>query len=65
MLQGAVTLLLVSHNSGTIEKLCEKALWLQKGEVVMAGSAKEVCTAYEEHYEQKKRKILSANNAGS
>jgi len=50
MLQGAVTLLLVSHSSGAIEKLCEKALWLRDGEVAMAGNAKEVCAAYQDYY---------------
>jgi lipopolysaccharide transport system ATP-binding protein len=50
MLQSATTLLLVSHNKDTVERLCEKALWLRKGEAVMTGSAKEVCAAYEESY---------------
>ena len=50
MLQGNVTLLLVSHSSGAIEGMCEKALWLRDGEVVMAGNAKEVCAAYEDYY---------------
>jgi len=50
MLESATTLLLVSHSKGTIERLCDKALWLRKGEVVMTGAAKEVCAAYEEFY---------------
>ena len=50
MLQGNVTLLLVSHSSGAVEALCEKALWLRDGEVAMAGNAKEVCAAYEDYY---------------
>jgi len=50
MLESATTLLLVSHNRGMIERLCNKALWLRKGEAVMAGDAKEVCAAYEEYY---------------
>ena len=50
MLRNATTLLLVSHDSGMIERLCEKALWLRKGEVVMSGAAKEVCAAYAEYY---------------
>ena len=50
MLQSATTLLLVSHSNSMIEQLCEKAIWLRKGEVVMTGDAKEVCAAYEEHY---------------
>jgi lipopolysaccharide transport system ATP-binding protein len=50
MLQSATTLLLVSHDSGMIERLCNKALWLRKGEAVMTGGAKEVCAAYGEYY---------------
>ena len=50
MLQGNVTLLLVSHSSGAVEKLCEKALWLRDGEVAMVGNSKEVCAAYEDYY---------------
>ena len=50
LLQNATTLLLVSHSNSMVERLCEKALWLRKGEVVMKGYAKEVCAAYEEYY---------------
>jgi lipopolysaccharide transport system ATP-binding protein len=50
MLQSTVTLLLVSHSSTQIEKLCEKALWLREGEAVMSGDAKEVCAAYADYY---------------
>ena len=50
MLQNATTMLLVSHDSGMIERLCDKALWLRKGEAVMIDSAKEVCAAYGEFY---------------
>jgi ABC-type polysaccharide/polyol phosphate transport system ATPase subunit len=51
MLKGSTTLLLVSHSRETIEELCEKAIWLRKGELVMTGSSKEVCDAYEKYYE--------------
>ena len=50
LLQSAATLLFVSHDSATVERLCEKAIWLRKGEMVMSGSAKEVCAAYAEYY---------------
>jgi lipopolysaccharide transport system ATP-binding protein len=50
MIQNATTLLLVSHDSGMIERLCNKALWLRKGEAIMTGGAKEVCAAYGEYY---------------
>ena len=50
MLQNAATLLLVSHDDSVIRGLCEKALWLRHGEVVMTGSSKDVCDAYAEYY---------------
>ena len=50
LMQSATTLLLVSHDNSMVERLCEKALWLRKGEVAMVGDAKDVCAAYEEYY---------------
>jgi lipopolysaccharide transport system ATP-binding protein len=50
MLQNTTTLLFVSHDNLLVERLCEKALWLRHGEVVMTGGAKEVCNAYAEYY---------------
>ena len=50
MLESATTLLFVSHDSGMIERLCKNAIWLRKGEVVMSGSASEVCAAYADYY---------------
>jgi len=41
------TLLCVSHASGAVEKLCERALWLDHGELVMDGPFSEVVDAYE------------------
>ena len=52
MLQKDITLLLVSHSSSTVERLCDKALWLREGEAVMAGTAKEVCAAYADYYKE-------------
>jgi lipopolysaccharide transport system ATP-binding protein len=50
MLKSATTLLFVSHDGGMVERLCEKAIWLRKGEVVMTGDSHEVCAAYAEYY---------------
>ena len=46
MLSNGTTLLYVSHNMKSIEQLCDKALWLDHGLLVMQGTAKEVCAAY-------------------
>ena len=43
-----ITVLFVSHSIEQVKKLCNKAIWLEKGETVMMGDAKEVCEAYEE-----------------
>jgi lipopolysaccharide transport system ATP-binding protein len=40
------TLLFVSHNTGTVAKLCKNALWLEHGEVREFGPAGEVCANY-------------------
>jgi ABC-2 type transport system ATP-binding protein len=42
-----VTVLFVSHSIYQVKKLCNKAIWLEKGEIVMKGDAKEVCETYE------------------
>lgn len=40
------SLIYVSHDSGSVTGLCDKALWLQRGEVRGLGNAKEVCEGY-------------------
>jgi ABC-type polysaccharide/polyol phosphate transport system ATPase subunit len=40
------TILLVTHAMGTVKKLCDRAIWLHKGEVVMKDRSKEVVRHY-------------------
>jgi len=40
------TLVFVSHSSAAVVNLCRRAIWLEKGRVVMDGPAKEVSEAY-------------------
>lgn len=40
------TVLFVSHNAGTVVNLCDRAIWLEKGEVQIIGKAKDVCEQY-------------------
>ena len=51
MIKDSATLLLVSHDNNTVRKLCEKAIWLRNGEMVMSGDSEEVCNAYEKYFE--------------
>ena len=48
LMGSGTTLLFVSHNIGTVEKICDHALWLDKGHVKMSGDVEEVCKAYSE-----------------
>ena len=43
------TLVCVSHEFATITRLCERAVWLDHGRVVMHGPIGEVVTAYQNH----------------
>lgn len=49
MLSNGTTLLLVSHNISDIQKMCQKAMWINRGKMVMSGDAKDVCTQYQEN----------------
>lgn len=46
MLAEGTTLLYVSHTMDTVRKLCDHALWLEKGTVKMSGEAGPICDAY-------------------
>lgn len=52
MLEHGTTLLYVSHSHESVKKLCEKALWLEKGRMVMSGEAGMVCDAYLSGWQQ-------------
>jgi ABC-type polysaccharide/polyol phosphate transport system ATPase subunit len=41
------TLLFVSHNAGMVLELCDRALWLDHGSLIMQGPAKEIVAAYQ------------------
>jgi len=47
------TILFVSHNMGAIRSLCEKVIWLEKGEIKKIGGSEEITSEYEEHFIQK------------
>ncbi len=56
MLNNGTTLLFVSHNMTTVKSMCDKAIWLNKGRVVMQGNIDEVCEEYTNTIEEKKAK---------
>lgn len=46
LLSGGTTLLFVSHSIEQVKRMCNKAIWIDHGEMRMIGDAEEVCNAY-------------------
>ena len=44
--QHNTTLLFVSHSIEQVERVCNKAVWIEKGHMRMIGDVKDVCEAY-------------------
>lgn len=44
--QHGTTLLFVSHSIEQVERVCQKAVWIEKGHMRMIGDVKDVCAAY-------------------
>ncbi len=55
------TLLLVSHDLGTIQSLCNRALWIDEGVVAAEGSPADVVMAYKQHMAD----VEAAQNGGN
>ncbi|MFC6705561.1 ABC transporter ATP-binding protein [Flexivirga alba] len=50
----AGTVFLVSHSLGVVRETCNRAIWLEKGQLVMDGATDEVLDAYEEKHDPQK-----------
>ena len=50
MLDKGTTLLFVSHSIDQVEELCNKVVWLEKGNVRMFGDCKEIAEIYRTSY---------------
>ncbi len=50
MMNNGTTVLFVSHSIDQVESICNKAVWIEKGNVKMVGSSREVCDMYKHAY---------------
>ena len=50
LMTGGATVLFVSHNIEKIEEMCDRVVWLNKGQVMNTGEAKKVCKEYKNFY---------------
>ena len=48
LMSGGSTVLFVSHNINQVKDICNKAVWLRHGQVVMTGDSAIVCDKYQE-----------------
>lgn len=53
LLEGGTTLLFVSHSNAAVQRMCQKAMWLDDGQVKMSGDVGEVLQAYDQYMTKK------------
>ncbi|PWH06482.1 teichoic acid ABC transporter ATP-binding protein [Brachybacterium endophyticum] len=53
--ESAGTVFLVSHSLATVKSMCERVLWVHKGQLVMDGPADEVCKHYKKFVNETKK----------
>ena len=47
MMAGGTTVLIVSHSIDQIKRLCNRVIWLEKGQVKKIGNTQEICDEYQ------------------
>lgn len=47
LIDAGTTVFFCSHDISTVQRICTNAIWIDKGEVRMAGDPSDVCAAYE------------------
>lgn len=52
LISGGTTVIMVSHDTEAVKRLCSRAIWLYDGRVRADGPASEVCQQYVEHFNQ-------------
>ena len=43
-------MLFVSHSMEQVERICQRAVWIEKGDLRMDGPVDEVCKAYHDQF---------------
>ena len=51
MMKEDTSILFVSHSIEQVQKLCKRAIWIEQGHIVKAGTTEEVCPEYREAYQ--------------
>jgi len=65
LIEGGASVLLVSHALDQVVRFCDRAIWLDRGRIVMRGDSMEVVKAYEVFIRELENKRLIAKNRKS
>ena len=49
MIHGGSTVIMVSHSTQTIIENCDRAIWIEKGQMIAMGDAKVLCVEYDKY----------------
>src|SRR5215510_339798 len=60
--RSGTTVFFVSHSTAMIEHLCSRAIWIDKGRIMLEGATDKVCAAYEHYvWSRIENELTSAN----
>lgn len=49
MIHGGSTVIMVSHSTQTIRENCDRAIWIEKGQMIAMGDARTMCAEYDKY----------------
>lgn len=61
-----ITIIIVSHDLSTVERICDRIIWLDKGKIIRDGNPKEVVNDYYDmifSQKEKKKPVYQATNS--
>lgn len=64
--KNGATIVIVTHDLGTVEKICDRVIWLDKGQIIKQGQPDKIINLYQQHMNEKfveQRQTEFDNNA--
>ncbi|WP_019007112.1 ABC transporter ATP-binding protein [Cohnella laeviribosi] len=67
--RNGATIVIVAHDLGTIEKICDRVVWMNEGQIVRQGEADQIINLYIQHMnkqfvEQRQQEYLEISSSG-
>ncbi|MEK4292880.1 ABC transporter ATP-binding protein [Paenibacillus sp. FSL R5-0914] len=51
--KNGATIVIVTHDLGTVEKICDRVIWLDKGQIIEQGQPDKIINLYQQHMNEK------------